>query len=62
MNRINNQLSKEPKRQISIKIDGSTIDYFKDLSLEVGVPYQTLMNLYLRDCATKKRGFQMTWK
>ena len=43
------------KQQITIRIESSTIAYFKELSLKVGVPYQTLMNLYLTDCARKKK-------
>ena len=48
------------KQQITIRIDRQTIDYFKDLSFETKVPYQTLMNLYLADCAKKKRTLEFT--
>ena len=50
------------KRQITINIDSSTIDYFKALAEEEGIPYQTLINLYLRDCAACRRKLQMSWK
>lgn len=43
------------KRQITIRIDFSTIAYFQALGERVGLPYQSLINLYLRDCAKKKR-------
>ena len=48
------------KQQITIRIDRETIAYFKELSLQTGVPYQTLMNLYLTDCAKKKRTIEFT--
>jgi len=48
------------KQQITIRIDRETISYFKDMSFETGVPYQTLMNLYLKDCAKKKRILEFT--
>lgn len=50
------------KRQITINIDGSTIDYFKAQSEAVGIPYQTLINLYLRDCAASKRQLSLAWQ
>lgn len=50
------------KRQITINIDGSTIDYFKAQSEAVGIPYQTLINLYLRDCADNKRQLDLSWR
>ena len=48
------------KQQITIRIDRETISYFKELSVNTGVPYQTLMNLYLTDCAKKKRTLAFT--
>jgi uncharacterized protein (DUF4415 family) len=50
------------KKQITIRLDRPTIDYFKGLAEETGVPYQTLINLYLRDCAAKERKLSMSWK
>ena len=50
------------KRQITINIDGSTIDYFKAQSETVGIPYQTLINLYLRDCVANKRQIDLSWR
>ncbi len=43
------------KRQITIRIDSITISYFKELASEVGLPYQSLINMYLRDCAASRR-------
>ncbi len=48
-----NPYAKRLKKQVTIRLDEVTIDYFKKLSEETGVPYQTLINLYLRDCAAK---------
>ena len=57
-----NPYAKRLKKQITIRLDEPTIGYFKDLSDELGIPYQTLINLYLRDCASKKRKLAMNWK
>jgi predicted DNA binding CopG/RHH family protein len=46
-------------RQVTIRLDPSTIDYFKGLSAESGIPYQTLISLYLRDCAATRRSLSM---
>lgn len=50
------------KKQVTINLDSDTIDYFKEQSVDVGIPYQTLINLYLSDCAIHKKRLQMTWK
>ena len=60
-NGVKNPYINKLKRQITINIDGSTIDYFKALAEAQGIPYQTLINLYLRDCAENKRQLQMSW-
>lgn len=49
------------KRQITIRIDAETVAYFKSLSSEVGLPYQSLINLYLRDCARTRRKPRLNW-
>lgn len=56
-----NPYVKRQKRQITINIDADTIDYFKAQSERSGIPYQTLINLYLSDCAAKQRQLQLTW-
>lgn len=58
-NGVKNPYVKKLKRQITINIDNSTIDYFKELASKSGVPYQTLMNLYLSDCAQNQK--VLTW-
>jgi len=60
-NAIKNPYAKILKKQITINIESSTIDYFKALAEEKGIPYQTLINLYLRDCATNKLQPQISW-
>jgi uncharacterized protein (DUF4415 family) len=57
-----NPYAKRLKKQVTIRLDAATVEYFKALSEETGVPYQTLINLYLRDCATKERKLSMSWK
>lgn len=57
-----NPYAKRLKQQITIRLDKPTIEYFKDLSDESGIPYQTLINLYLRDCAVSGRKLSMKWK
>lgn len=49
------------KQAITIRLDKSTIAYFKKLATEVGMPYQNLINLYLRDCAQHHKKLTMRW-
>ena len=49
------------KKQITINLDEESVNYFKELAAESGIPYQTLINLYLIDCAQSKRKLQMNW-
>ena len=58
---IQNPYTKKVKKQISIKIENDTINYFKKLSHKVGIPYQNLMNSYLTDCAVKHIEPQLKW-
>ncbi len=57
-----NPYAKRLKKQITIRIDGDTINYFKELAEEKGIPYQSLINLYLRDCADSQRKLNVNWK
>ncbi len=50
-----NPYARRLKRQVTIRLDEMTIEYFKDLAEDTGIPYQTLINLYLRDCAVSDR-------
>mgnify|MGYP001812794032 FL=1 len=58
---IPNPYAKRLKKQITIRLDEDTINYFKDLAEEKGIPYQSLINLYLRDCADSHRELKMKW-
>lgn len=56
-----NPYVKDLKKQVTIRLDAETIDYFKALSKENAIPYQTLINLYLRDCAEKHKKLNVRW-
>jgi predicted DNA binding CopG/RHH family protein len=57
-----NPYIKKLKKQITIRLDIETINYFKKVSEETGVPYQNLINLYLMDCANKHKKPDFAWK
>ena len=56
-----NPYVKQLKRQITIRLDAAAVDYFKGLGAELGMPYQNLINLFLRDCAAQKRRPAIAW-
>ncbi len=58
---VKNPYVRKPKRQITIRLDEETIDYFQGLSEASGIPYQSLINFYLRDCAVRNKRLQMNW-
>ena len=58
---IKNPYAKKLKKQITINIDSDTIDYFKEQASETGIPYQTLINLYLSDCMMQHRKPNISW-
>lgn len=58
---IKNPYVKFLKKQVTININSDTIEYFKAMSEENHIPYQTLINLYLADCVKNKRKLQMVW-
>ncbi|MDG6450700.1 BrnA antitoxin family protein [Glaesserella parasuis] len=49
------------KKVVTIRIEDETIDYFKKLSDEVNLPYQALINLYLKDCVAQQRKPNISW-
>ncbi len=53
--------AKYRKKSITIRLDSETVDYFKSIATDSGVAYQTLINLYLRDCAINQRKPKMEW-
>ena len=57
-----NPYARRLKKQVTIRLDEITITYFKELAEETGIPYQTLINLYLRECAASRRRLTMKWK
>jgi uncharacterized protein (DUF4415 family) len=61
MKRRKNPYANRLKKQITIRLDNSTIDYFKKLAEETGFSYQTLINLYLRDCAENQKKLKVEW-
>ena len=56
-----NPYAKRLKRQVTIRLAQSVLDYFRALSDEVDVPYQTLINMYLKDCADSGRRLRLSW-
>jgi predicted DNA binding CopG/RHH family protein len=50
------------KKSITIRLDPSTVDYFKKIAMDSGIPYQTLINLFLTQCAKEKRKPEVTWQ
>ncbi len=62
LNPRRNPYVKKLKKQITINIDNDTVDFVKEQSKESGIPYQTLINLYLSDCAKRKKQLQMSWE
>ncbi|MBP5242518.1 MAG: BrnA antitoxin family protein [Clostridia bacterium] len=56
-----NPYVKRLKKQITINLDNETIEYFKQLSESTGIPYQTLINMFLADCAKNKRQPNIVW-
>src|SRR5437899_10365825 len=56
-----NPYARRLKRQVTIRLDEETIRYFNGLAAETGIPYQTLINLYLRDCAASRKKLAMNW-
>ena len=57
-----NPYSRLLKKQVTIRLDEPTLAYFKSLSLEMAIPYQTLINLYLRECAASNKHLRLAWE
>jgi uncharacterized protein (DUF4415 family) len=56
-----NPYAKQLKRQITIRLDVTVANYFKEMAAELGMSYQNLINLFLRDCAIQKRRPVIQW-
>lgn len=56
-----NPYTKHLKQPVTMRLDKDTVAYFKSLAEQIGIPYQSLINLYLRDCAQNERKLKMKW-
>lgn len=61
-NSVPNPYAQKLKKQITIRLDEDTIAYFKGMADDKGIPYQSLINLYLRDCAQSHRDLKFQWQ
>ncbi|HRC85827.1 MAG TPA: BrnA antitoxin family protein [Thermoanaerobaculia bacterium] len=56
-----NPYARRLKKQVTIRLDEDTLGYFKELAARIEIPYQTLINMYLRDCALSHRELRLSW-
>jgi len=56
-----NPYAKRLKKQVTIRLDADSVAYFKAMAEEMGIPYQTLINLYLRECAVARKKPTISW-
>ncbi len=57
-----NPYARRLKKQVTIRLDQDALEYFQQLAAETGIPYQTLINLYLKDCAASGKRLQLSWR
>lgn len=57
-----NPYASKLKKSVTIRLGEDVIEYFKGMSKESGIPYQSLINLYLRDCANHRRKLNIQWQ
>ena len=57
-----NPYAAQLKRPVTIRLDQESIVYFKTMAEETGIPYQSLINLYLKECAASKKRLNLAWK
>ena len=57
-----NPYAKQLKKQVTMRLEEEVIDYFKSMSERAGIPYQSLINLYLKDCVRSRRQLTMSWE
>ncbi len=62
LNSKKNPYIKKLKKPITIRLDMETIEYFKSMTKETGIPYQNLINMYLSDCAIHQKKPSLVWK
>jgi uncharacterized protein (DUF4415 family) len=58
---VRNPYIKRDKKAVTLRLEKDVVDYFKGMSAETGIPYQNLINLYLRDCAEHSRKLNLVW-
>ncbi|MBS1258278.1 MAG: hypothetical protein MAG551_01334 [Candidatus Scalindua arabica] len=58
---IKNPYAKQLKKQVTLRLGIDVINYFKKQAEDTGVPYQSLINLYLQDCAQTKKKLKLKW-
>ncbi len=56
-----NPYASKLKKSVTMRLSEDVVEYFKDMASEAGVPYQSLINLYLRDCVAQHRRVQIAW-
>ena len=56
-----NPYARKLKKQVTIRMGVDIIEYFKKLAVQTGIPYQNLINLYLRECVVSKKRPTLTW-
>ncbi len=57
-----NPYASKLKKSVTIRLGEDVIDYFKEMAEETGIPYQSLINLYLRDCVAQHREIDLSWQ
>jgi uncharacterized protein (DUF4415 family) len=58
---VKNPYIKKLKKQVTIRLEEDVVDYFKLLAQQTGIPYQSLINLYLQDCVKSQRKLSLEW-
>ena len=56
-----NPYASKLKKPVTMRLSEDVVAYFKSLAVDAGVPYQSLINLYLRDCVTQHRQVRIAW-
>ena len=57
-----NPYAKRLEKEVTVRLDEGTVEYFEALAAETGIPARTLINLYLRECAASRKRLAMRWK
>ena len=57
-----NPYASQLKKSVTIRLDEDSITYFKSMAEQTGIPYQSLINLYLKDCAASGKKLNLAWK